>query len=224
MVSDIVLICVDRDGTINLDENHYLGSKDDWEKHIKFLPGVIPGLKILNRIPHSKIAIITNQSGVALGGEEFEKLTEKRLREVNNKILGMLKDKGVKIDATLSCPYIDFGYAKKSEAKGRIVIKKYVKDNHPDKKPNTGMIIKAAKRYGKELKEIKKKFMIGDRYSDVETGLKAGCTSILITSYKTKELGDEEKVKKLKEYQKTVFITHDFLKAAKKIRQQMKNS
>ncbi len=218
MVSDIVLICVDRDGTINLDENHYLGSKEDWEKHIKFLPGVIPGLKILNRIPNSKIVIITNQSGVALGGEEFEKLTEKRLKEVNYEIIKRLKAKGANIDASFSCPYVDESYVKKAESKGRVVIKKYVKDNHPDKKPNIGMIIKAAKRYGKELKEIKHKFMIGDRYTDIETGLKAGCTSILITSYKTKELGDEEKTKKLKEYLKSVFIAKDFSQAAKLIR------
>jgi histidinol phosphatase-like enzyme len=51
----------DRDGTINKDENYYLGSSPEWRKQVSFLEGVIDGIKLINFIPASYFFILTNQ-------------------------------------------------------------------------------------------------------------------------------------------------------------------
>ena len=59
------------------------------------------------------------------------------------------------------------------------------------RKPNPGMLIEAAKKYNIELK---KSFMIGDRGSDIEAGLRAGCRTIFIDrKYKEPKPTSQEK-------------------------------
>ena len=60
-MDNLILIFVDRDGTINLDENFYLGSRPHWKTQLLFLSGVVEGIKTLNQIPNTKIIIVTNQ-------------------------------------------------------------------------------------------------------------------------------------------------------------------
>jgi D-glycero-D-manno-heptose 1,7-bisphosphate phosphatase len=50
-------------------------------------------------------------------------------------------------------------------------------DEGPRKKPNPGMLLEAAERYGVELKGS---YMIGDRWKDVEAGRRAGCRTVFI--------------------------------------------
>jgi len=45
------------------------------------------------------------------------------------------------------------------------------------RKPKPGMLLAAARRWGLELG---RSFMVGDRWSDVEAGRAAGCTSVLV--------------------------------------------
>lgn len=47
-----------------------------------------------------------------------------------------------------------------------------------DRKPNPGMLLKAKKKYKKI--NLKKSFMIGDRWRDIGAGNKAGCATIFI--------------------------------------------
>jgi D-glycero-D-manno-heptose 1,7-bisphosphate phosphatase len=51
------------------------------------------------------------------------------------------------------------------------------KENCPCRKPRPGMILEAAKERDIDLRNS---FMIGDRHSDVEAGIAAGCRTILI--------------------------------------------
>lgn len=51
------------------------------------------------------------------------------------------------------------------------------KDNCPCRKPKPGMLLEAA---GERNIDLKRSFMIGDRHSDVEAGIAAGCLTILI--------------------------------------------
>ena len=46
------------------------------------------------------------------------------------------------------------------------------------RKPRPGMLIEASKKWGIDLSQS---FMVGDRMSDVEAGLKANCKTVLIT-------------------------------------------
>jgi len=202
----------DRDGTINEDKNYYLGSNPNWKKQVQFLDGVVEGIALINSIPDSHFFIITNQAGVALKGGDFDNLTEQRMHEVNEYIVKELAKKGCRIDGCHACPYVDGAYLEKY--KERKINPRYVRDNHPDLKPNTGMITKALKSLG--ITDDYRLFMIGDRASDVEMGLRAGGTGILIEGPKTGELGDMAKVLGLSQ-KGSVYIAKNFLEAAKHI-------
>lgn len=51
------------------------------------------------------------------------------------------------------------------------------KDDCQCRKPRPGMLLEAARDWSID---IKKSFMIGDRHSDIEAGLSAGCKTVLI--------------------------------------------
>jgi histidinol phosphatase-like enzyme len=214
------LVFSDRDGTINKDENYYLGSSPLWKSQVQILEGVIEGIKVINSIPRSYFYIITNQSGVALQGGEFDNLTEKRMHEVNKYIISRLRKNDCKISDYYACPYVTSQYAKQALQKGRIVNPKYIRDNHPDIKPRIGMIQKALAIL--DLKEDYQIFLIGDRFSDMETlinaraALNAKAKGILLKSPKTEELGDLEKAAGIK----TIHIADNFLDGARYIKKQ----
>jgi len=202
------LIFADRDGTITKDENYYLGSNENWKEQIEFLPGVVEGIRLLNQISNHYFFIVTNQSGVALRGGRFDLLTEERMHEVNKYIIEKLNEKELTINGYFACPFVDNKYVEKAQKKGRELNSEYISDSHPDLKPKPGMINNALKSLNLQ-KEDCLIFMIGDRASDVETGINAGGIGILIESSKTKELGDKEKVEKMK----NTFVARDFLHA-----------
>jgi len=211
-----ILICSDRDGTINLDDNYYLGSQENWQELVQFLPGVIKGIKLLNQIIETHFYILTNQPGVALATPNMSLLTRGRMNEVNRYIIEQLRLQGAHVDGYFACPFVDQAYIKRKE---KPVYAEYFHPNHPDMKPNIGMIRKAAQDLKMKLEDIDFKFMIGDRASDIEMGLNASCISIYIASIKSKELNDTSKIKKMKkQYQKRVFIVNDFYHATKLIR------
>jgi D-glycero-D-manno-heptose 1,7-bisphosphate phosphatase len=53
----------------------------------------------------------------------------------------------------------------------------YDDGDSPRRKPNPGMILEGAERYGVDLRSS---FLIGDRWKDVEAGRRAGCRTILL--------------------------------------------
>lgn len=212
----VPLVCVDRDGTINRDENFYLGSHPQWKDEVEFLPGVIEGLRLLNGVPDLRIFIVSNQTGIACADPQFALLTEDRAREVNEFIIERLRSAGAHLDGFYSCPFVDSAYVRKYSARGRTFLPQYLRDGHPDLKPRPGLVEKAAKSCGTSLAECDL-FVVGDRKTDVELGLNAGGRSVLVSSFKTKELGDEAKVRTLAaqpECASRVFIAADFHAAA----------
>jgi histidinol phosphatase-like enzyme len=167
------------------------------------------------------VFVITNQAGVALqdieNDEDFDLLTEKRVNEVNEEIIQLLKKEGAFVDGILVCPYVDTKYAKKAMEKGRHVNPDYVKDNCSDLKPRIGLLEKAAAKISISLLNCRVYF-IGDRFSDVQMGLNANGQGHLVTGWKTKQIGDENKVRELmKQLPKKVFIHDSFLDAARTI-------
>ena len=93
------------------------------------------------------LIMITNQPDVAK-----KKNTKRNVIEINNYI-----KKKLNLDAVYVC-FSD-------------------KDNHIDRKPNHGMLLKAKKKYKINLKNS---YMIGDRWRDVGAGNKANCITIFI--------------------------------------------
>ncbi|HRE09447.1 MAG TPA: HAD-IIIA family hydrolase, partial [Ignavibacteria bacterium] len=109
-----------------------------------------------------KIIVITNQSAVARGW-----LTIAELDRINQKMYSLLleADPEAAIDALYYSPYHKDGSVKEYSIE------------HDSRKPNTGMIMQAQKEHNIELKGS---YMIGDSYSDMQTGINAGLINILV--------------------------------------------
>lgn len=205
------LVCLDRDGTINEDDNYYLGSSENWRSQVRLLEGVVEGIRRLNSIPETEIFIVTNQAGVAL--KNFPELTEKRMNEVNSYIMELLSLEGAEVRNCFACPFVDRKYAEKVRARKWEIIPQYFSDGHRDLKPDIGLLEKCAKDLEIELCRTNL-YVIGDRISDVQLGLNGGGKGILVCSPKTIELGDVEKVKAIQvEKPERVFIAKDFYEA-----------
>ena len=214
-----ILVCSDRDGTINVDNDYYLGKSPNWKSQIEFLPGVIRGIKLLNKIPNLEFFIITNQSGVAISYDkkdsEFANLTEERMHEVNHEIITQLAGNGASVRSYFACPFVDSAYAKSALVKGRTINSKYLHDNHPNIKPAIGMIEKAAKSIISKLSDCDI-WMIGNRFSDVQTGINANGRSILIERNSRPE-DITQAFAAAEIFPDRIFLAFNFYRAAKKI-------
>ncbi|MCB4792494.1 MAG: HAD family hydrolase [Elusimicrobia bacterium] len=149
-----IAVFIDRDGTI-VKERHYLRKVKD----IKLLSGVIKALKLL-KDRDFKIVIVTNQSGIGRGY-----LTEKKLKQINNYLIKLLKRKGAGVDALYYCPHLP-------------------DDGCICRKPKLGMIEKAKKKFNLDLK---RSFSIGDHTNDFLLGQNMGGTGIFILTGHGKE-------------------------------------
>jgi len=215
-----ILIGADRDGTINNDRNFYLGKDPNWREQVEMLPGVIEGIQRFNAIPAAAFFIITNQPGVAVTTPELTPVTEERIAEVNDFIVRRLEQNGCHINGVFACPFADPAYVRKLETRGWSYDPDYVRENPADMKPNIGMLRKAARSLGKGLDEIDRVYMIGDRESDILTGLNAGGKGIWVPSFKAEEEGQRQKIEMLqREHPERVYLAEDFLDAARWIEQ-----
>ena len=129
-------------------------------KDIKFLNGAA---QIIARIKRQKyiIIVVTNQSVVSRGICTEKKLI--LLHEYINQLF--FKETNENFDDFFYCPH-------HPEA----TLLKYRRDCNC-RKPRSGMLKKAAKKYHITLRES---YMIGDRITDIIAGCTAGCKTILI--------------------------------------------
>jgi|TARA_B110000305_G_scaffold227188_1_gene275592 D,D-heptose 1,7-bisphosphate phosphatase len=146
---------VDRDGVLNQDTGYTYKISD-----LVILEGVIEGLKFFQDQGYL-IIIITNQSGIARGF-----FTPKDLANFMNKMCEIFESNQIYIRDYYFCPHHFSGS-----------IKKYAQSCNC-RKPNTGMIISAAKKYDIDLS---KSVLIGDKESDILAGKNSGIfTNLLI--------------------------------------------
>ena len=91
-----------------------------------------------------RVFVVTNQGGVARG-----KYTEDDVNAVHQRIAELMREKanGAEIDAFYYCPYHPDG-----------TVQAY-RQEHPDRKPQPGMLLKAAEKYELDLAQC---WMIGD--------------------------------------------------------------
>ena len=139
---------LDRDGVINVDKHHVYKIED-----CEFVEGIFD----LCREAKSKgylLIVITNQAGIAKGI-----YTEEDYFKFRDYVHQEFAKQGCPIDAEYYCPY-------HKEA----VIEKYRKES-PDRKPNPGMIFRAATDWNIDLTQS---ILIGDKESDIEAGKTAG--------------------------------------------------
>lgn len=146
-------IFLDRDGTINIDK-HYLYKPADWE----WLEGSIEAIRTFNNAGY-RVIVATNQSGIARG---FFTMAE--VHGLHQQVDQWLAPHGARIDAYYICPHHpDFGTHRACECR----------------KPKPGLLLQAAREHAIDLSHS---WMIGDKTSDVNAGLAAGCRSIMLTS------------------------------------------
>jgi D-glycero-D-manno-heptose 1,7-bisphosphate phosphatase len=138
----------DRDGVINIDRG-YVGNWSEFE----FVNGIFDVLKYV-AASNFLIFIVTNQSGIARGY-----YSELDFHDVTGKMLDELKVNNISVEKVYFCPHHeDFG-------------NKVYKKNCSCRKPNPGMINKAALDFDLDLD---RSILIGDKVSDISAANAAG--------------------------------------------------
>ena len=140
---------LDRDGVLIVDSG-YPHRPDQ----LVLIPGAAEAVKRLNAAGYV-VVIVTNQSGVARGLFDLE-----TMNAFNALLVRRLAEQGAVIDAVYACPYHDTA----ADPRWR-------HPDHPDRKPNPGMILKAVADHGVDPA---RSFLIGDQASDLEAARRAG--------------------------------------------------
>ncbi len=140
-------VLVDRDGTLNV-EKHYLSDPDQLE----LLPGAAEGLRAFREMGFG-IAVLTNQSGIARGYFDLD-----RLDQIHARLVQLLAAEGVAVDGIYLCPHGP-------------------DDDCACRKPLPGMVQQAQAEHGFDPAQS---VMIGDKLVDVEMGKAVGALSILV--------------------------------------------
>lgn len=138
---------LDRDGVINEDIG-YLHRIQDCE----FMPGIFDFCRKYTQDGY-KLVVVTNQAGIAKG-----KYTEQDYKLLTEFIHNKFKDMGCEITAEYYCPYHIDGIAPYNR-------------NSFYRKPNPGMILRAAKEHNINLSQST---LVGDNENDILAGRAAG--------------------------------------------------
>ena len=145
---------LDRDGVLIVDSG-YPHRPDQ----LVLIPGAAEAVKRLNDAGYVTV-IVTNQSGVARG-----LFSEETMHGFNALLIERLAESGARIDAVYAAPH-------HAEA----VEERYRHPDHPDRKPNPGMLLRALADFGVAPQDA---FMIGDKPSDMEAARRAGVRGVL---------------------------------------------
>jgi len=151
-------VFLDRDGTINPEKGHLRRAHD-----LELFPGVADAVKLLNRAGIPAI-VVTNQPVIARGEATFADV-----EVIHRRLQRLLAEGGAYVDAIFFCPHHpDRGFpGERAELKVTCECRK----------PATGMIEAAARRYRLDLKSS---WMVGDSSRDMECARKAGLRGILV--------------------------------------------
>ena len=139
---------LDRDGIV-VEEVHYLHRVED----IRLVPAAIGAIAQANR-NGSPVVIVTNQAGIGRGLYDWQAFAT-----VQQVILSELAGAGAIVDAVYAC-----SYHRSADAPAEF-------PDHPARKPNPGMLLRAARALPIDLAAS---WIVGDRASDVEAGRRAG--------------------------------------------------
>ena len=147
-------IFLDRDGTLN-EEVDFLSDPEQ----LILIPGAAAAVARLNAMG-VPVVVVTNQSGIGRGKYGWEEFTA-----VMSRMGTLLAQENAWIDAVYASPHHE-------NAQGE-----YAVADHPDRKPNPGMLLRAAEEHGLDLS---RSWMVGDKGLDLEAGRRAGCQVALV--------------------------------------------
>ncbi|NCC53437.1 MAG: HAD family hydrolase [Spartobacteria bacterium] len=135
----------DRDGIVNEPpppEERYVLNVEKF----RLIPGFLHALRVVADKGYAAI-LITNQKCVARGI-----VAQEELDAIHAHMQQLIRSAGLKLTDIYVCPHAE--------------------DDHPDRKPNPGMILRAAKDHAIDLS---RSWMVGDNEKDIEAGQAAGC-------------------------------------------------
>lgn len=189
-------VFLDRDGVINamvfrpkegiFDSPYSLAE-------FRLLPGVAKAVRLINDAGLLAV-VVSNQPGVAKG-----KCDRALLDAITYQMRSELESQGARLDAIYYCLH------------------------HPDgavtdlrrecgcRKPKPGLLLQAAREHNIDLS---RSYLVGDRMKDVEAGLAAGCTTILVQQDSASDL------RRTIGPRKPRWVAADLLDAVVKIRQE----
>jgi len=182
-------VLLDRDGTINPDEFGYINDPDKYYLY----PYAADAVKLFRKLGYF-VLLVTNQGGVARGY-----ITLEQMHSVLGKAQKLLEEQGAPIDKVYYSPYYEKG-----------VVEPY-NIPHEDRKPGLGMFKQAVRDFKFRPEHS---WMIGDRYTDIAFGAKAGLKTIFLLSGN----GEQEFIRDMKHWEhKPDFVVKDLLVAAQLI-------
>lgn len=140
---------LDRDGVINHEKyQDYVYNYDEFI----FYDGVLDAMSIFAK-RFGRIIITTNQRGIGKG-----LMTEADLHQIHARMLQDIEAAGGRIDKIYYCTSLT--------------------NDHPNRKPNPGMALEAAKDYP-EI-DLRKSLIVGNNISDMEFGRNAGMYTVFV--------------------------------------------
>jgi histidinol-phosphate phosphatase family protein len=144
---------LDRDGVINREkEGDYIRQVSEFS----FLEGVLQAFPLLAQV-FGRIFIVTNQKGVGKGW-----MTMDDLDGIHSFMVSQVVNAGGRLDRIYHCTETD--------------------NEHPDRKPNTGMGLRARQEFPEV--DFTRSLMIGNTLSDMRFGKALGMRTIFIPSAK----------------------------------------
>jgi D-glycero-D-manno-heptose 1,7-bisphosphate phosphatase len=156
-------LLLDRDGVV-VEEVDHLCRVDD----VAIIAGAGDIISAANRhrIP---VVLVTNQAGIGRGLYSWTEFAA-----VQDAITGVLDAQGARLDAVYACPHHPQG-------KGS-----FLHPDHPARKPNPGMILRAAADLDIDLNSS---WLVGDKTIDIEAARRAGLAGAMqvMTGYGTVE-------------------------------------
>lgn len=155
------LLFIDRDGTLIV-EPPITEQVDSFEQ-IEFLPRVIQNLYFIRHKLDYDFIIVSNQDGLGTPANPLD-----RFNAINDLVMKIFHTEGVDFE---ECYYDE--HTKE--------------DNHPNRKPGTGMLTKFIEGNGTEY-DLANSYVIGDRLTDVQLAKNLGCKSILLSDAETLNL------------------------------------
>ena len=123
-------------------------------EQVELLPGAVELLALISDYGYFTV-VVSNQSGLGRG-----LITASEAAAVHSRFEELLANAGLSIGATLYCPHAP-------------------EQNCECRKPRAGLLFRAAAEHHLDLAAS---FMVGDKSSDCEAGVAAGCRSILLAS------------------------------------------
>jgi D-glycero-D-manno-heptose 1,7-bisphosphate phosphatase len=146
------LVLLDRDGVINHDSDAFIKSPGEWRP----LPRSLEAIADLCKAGY-RVAVVTNQSGVARG--LFDLAT---LAAIHDRMVSAAERAGGRIDAIFFCPH---GPGSSCDCR----------------KPRSGLFVEALSRFGATAAET---WAVGDQARDLQAAHSAGCRPVLVLTGK----------------------------------------